>query len=51
MAARRYSSSAVISFFCGDDEEGLGETICPGSDDDLGMESESDDDDDFFRGE
>ena len=42
--AERFSSSAVISFFSGEDVEGLRETCYPGSDDDLGMDdSESED--------
>ena len=36
--ASRYSASAVISYFTGDDTNCLGESICDGSDDDLGME-------------
>ena len=34
---RKYNSSAVISYLCGDDEEGLGEVMYPGSDDELGI--------------
>ena len=40
----RYAANAVISFFAGEDEEGLGEICFCGSDDDLGMEDEEDDD-------
>ena len=40
----RYSSNAVASYFTGDDVEGLGEMIFSGSDDDLGMEDEEEDD-------
>ena len=44
--ARRISSSAVVSFFSGEDVEGLGETIFTGSDDDLGMEDEMEQEED-----
>ena len=42
--ARHFSSGAVVSYFAGDDTEGLGEVIFPDSDDELGMEDEEDDD-------
>ena len=42
--ARHFCSGAVISYFCGDDTEGLGEAIIPDSDDELGMEDEEEDD-------
>ena len=48
---KRFSSRAVISYFDGEDEEGLGESIYPGSDDDLGMdESDREDDAEIGRG-
>ena len=40
--SRLFSSREVISFFSGKDDEGLSEVIFPGSDDDLGMEDEED---------
>ena len=42
--ARLFSSSQVISFFSGEDDEGLSEVIFPGSDGELGMEDQEDDD-------
>lgn len=36
--ARRFSSSAVVSYFSGEDVGGLGEVMFPGSDDDLDVE-------------
>ena len=42
--ARLFSSREVINFFSGEDDEGLSEVIFPGSDDELGMEDEEDDD-------
>ena len=42
----RYHANAVISLFAGEDEEGLGEIYFYGSDDDLGMEDEEEDDSD-----
>ena len=44
--ARQYDASAVISFFSGEDCEHIGELVCDGSDDELGMELEDDSDDD-----
>ena len=41
--SRLFSSREVISFFSGEDE-GLSEVIFPGSEDELGMEDEEDDD-------
>ena len=38
--ARRFSSNAVISFFGGEDSEGVAEAIFDGSDDELGMNNE-----------
>ena len=40
----RYSSRAVISFFSGEDEESLKEMYFSGSDDELGMDDELEDD-------
>ena len=40
----KYSSSAVISYFTGDDDEGLQEIVFSGSDDELGMNDEERDD-------
>ena len=45
MATRRFSADAIVSYF-NDDEDGLPEMFCVGSDDDLGMEDELSDDDD-----
>ena len=47
--AEKYSSSAVISFFSGEDNENLLEAIFEGSDDELGMEDveEADSEPDF----
>ena len=42
--AQHFSSSAVISFFSGEDREGLGKVVFEGSDDELGMEDEMYDD-------
>ena len=42
--AQRFSSNAVISYFGGEDSEGLGEIVFDGSDDELGMEEEEVDD-------
>ena len=36
--AARFTASSVISYFAGDDAACLGEVVCDGSDDDLGME-------------
>ena len=41
--AEQFSSRAVVSFFSGEDTENLGEVICEGSDDELGMEDIEDD--------
>ena len=40
----RYSSRAVVSYFEGEDEEGLGDICFSGSEDDLGMEDKERDD-------
>ena len=42
--ARRFCTSAVASFFAGEDSEGLTEIIFEGSDDELGMDDELTDD-------
>ena len=47
--ARLFSSSQVISFFSGEDDEVLSEVIFPGSDDELGMEEEDDDSEPEFE--
>ena len=40
--SRLFTSREVISFFGGEDGEGLSEVIFPGSDDELGMDEELD---------
>ena len=40
--AGKFSSSAVISYFGGDDSEHLAEVVFEGSEDELGMEDEDD---------
>ena len=42
--AQLFSPRAVISFFGGDDSHGLAEVLHEGSEDELGMEDEEDDD-------
>ena len=41
--AEQFSSRAVVSFFSGEDTENIGEVICEGSDNELGMEDIEDD--------
>ena len=40
--AGKFSSSAVISYFVGDDSDHLAEVVFEGSEDELGMEDEDD---------
>ena len=42
--ARLFTAGEVISFFCDGNSEGLPEVIFPGSEDELGMSDEEDDD-------
>ena len=42
--AETFSSEAVVSYFGGDDSEGIGEVTFDGSDDELGMEDKEEQD-------
>ena len=42
--AETFSSEAVLSYFGGDDSESIGEVTFDGSDDELGMEDEEEQD-------
>ena len=42
--ARLFTTGEVINFFCDENDEGLSEVIFPGSENELGMDDQEDDD-------